>query len=270
MDLSGILSEKCILVDTKFTKKDDVLKSIAKLARENPILKNVSEKEIYDGLKKRESLGSTGFEHSIAIPHCPLENISDFVIGIVTVPEGVDFQALDGKDSKLFIFIILPASKRTEHVRILSKISNALRVEKNVQELLNSKSAEVCREIFLRQTYIDEKVKDDKDHNLFHVFIQKEDVFDDILNIFAEVANSNIAVIEGNNAGSYLYKQPLLSTFWSDEEKGFSRIICAVVKKSLSNEIIRKINMIIDDQGSEPGIMLAVQNMFYVNGSVTI
>ena len=78
---------------------------IVQTARKCSILKNVSDEEILNGLQDRESLGSTGFGKGIAIPHCRLKSVSDFVVGIMTVPAGVDFEALDGEAVNFIIFI---------------------------------------------------------------------------------------------------------------------------------------------------------------------
>jgi len=48
-------------------------------------------------LKDREEVGSTGFGNEIAIPHCVIDNISDFVVGVLVIPDGVDYNSIDGK-----------------------------------------------------------------------------------------------------------------------------------------------------------------------------
>ena len=86
----------------------------------------------------------------------------------------------------------------------------------------------------------------------------------------AEVPDCSISVLEGDNAGKYLYNQPLFTNFWTTDASGFHLVISAVAKKSISNDIIRKINGIIHDNGNKPGIMMIVQNLFYVNGSLDV
>ena len=95
-------------IQTGFDKKDkaSVLKAIAALAKKNPVLSTLSEDDIFKALKEREEIGSTGFGNEIAIPHCSLEGIDEFVVGMVTAPKGVQFNAIDKKKVKVFFFII--------------------------------------------------------------------------------------------------------------------------------------------------------------------
>ncbi|MCD6441520.1 MAG: PTS sugar transporter subunit IIA [Candidatus Marinimicrobia bacterium] len=270
MNLYEILHEECIKVNFKPSDKISVLKEIAKLSKRNPVLDNKSEDEILQGLMDREQLGSTGFGNYIAIPHCALDGISDFVTGIITVPDGVDFESLDGKKTKLFVYIIVPKVRRNEHIRLLSKVSSVLNNLEKVNEILSGKSPSVVRESFLRHTVIEEEIRETKEYSLFYVIIQIEDKFNDVLEIFAGTDDCSVTVIEANDASKYLYSLPLFSSFWSNKDKGFNRVIIAGVKKSLSNEVLRKINMVIEDLEEKSGIMVLVHDVFYFNGSLNI
>ncbi|MFC1672505.1 PTS sugar transporter subunit IIA [Planctomycetota bacterium] len=99
MDLSNILLEECVKIGTKARDKRSILKEIAKLARKSPVLEKVSEEKILKALDEREDLGSTGFGEGIAIPHCALDEVDRFIAGILTAPQGVDFDSLDGEET---------------------------------------------------------------------------------------------------------------------------------------------------------------------------
>jgi len=53
--------------------------------------------ELFNKLAEREELLSTGIGNGIALPHCTLDDLDDFVIGILVVPSGVSFKAIDKK-----------------------------------------------------------------------------------------------------------------------------------------------------------------------------
>ncbi|HDG67932.1 MAG TPA: hypothetical protein ENG11_02160, partial [candidate division Zixibacteria bacterium] len=88
MDLQKIIKPECFLVGAKFSSKDEVLRKIAELATHCETLKDIDPEKIYRSLAERESLCSTGIGGGIAIPHCRLEEIDDFVVGLITVPDG--------------------------------------------------------------------------------------------------------------------------------------------------------------------------------------
>ena len=270
MKLSDYLSEECVLVNPQVTDKTSILKVIAETARKSPVLSSRSVDEIFSKLSEREKLGSTGFGNEIAIPHCSLDGISDFVVGIITLKDGIDFDSLDRKKTRLFVFIIAPSDKRKMHIRYLSSISGVLRIPEAVTEILAGNNAMVVRESFLRYTSEKQVDKAKKDFNILHIFVQSEDKFEDVLSILTEVSETNISVLEANNAGKFLHALPLFSSFWNEKKKGFHRLIIATIEKSLTNDVLRKINLLIDSLEDKTGMMVLMQNIVYLNGSIDI
>jgi mannitol/fructose-specific phosphotransferase system IIA component (Ntr-type) len=270
MNLSDYLREESIQTGVTAPDKPSVLKAIARLAKKSLLLQAVSEEEIFQGLMAREKLGSTGFGNGIAIPHCAMEYVMDFVVGVLVVPDGVDFDALDGEKTKLFVFIIAPSEKKNEHIQVLSSISRVLRSPDNVSEILTGQSASIIRGSFLRHMPVETEVKPRKAYKQFTIIVQHEDLFNDILTVFTEIPKCFVSVIEASNASRYLYSLPLFAHFWSEEQKGFSRIIIAAVDASLSNEAIRRINMIIDEMSDPSGVLLLSQDISYLNGSLSL
>ncbi|MCD6205853.1 MAG: PTS sugar transporter subunit IIA [Candidatus Marinimicrobia bacterium] len=270
MNLDAFIKPECIQIGGTFPDKAAVLRTIARLARRNPAMAKLTENQIFKELAEREKLSSTGFGNGIGIPHAAFEELEEFVVGMLIVPEGFDFGSLDGKATRLLIFIMVPAAQRDLHIRILSKISNVLKDPDSVAEILSAGNSEAARESFLRHTVVDTFSGARKNQNLFHVFVQNQERFEDVLNVFTEIEDCAITVIESNNARSYLYTLPLFASFWQPEEKGFCRIILASVRESLSNEVIRKINLIIEEAKETSGIFLIVQEIFYSNGMLNL
>jgi PTS system nitrogen regulatory IIA component len=271
MNLSKYLHEECIQVRSGASNKLEVLEIIAQLAKNSPLLKHISEEEILEKLKEREELGSTGFGHEIAIPHCRLENVPDFVVGIVTIPEGVDFDAIDRSPTKLFIFIIAPIAKQNEHVHILSTISNVLRFPDNIRKLLTKQDAAAIRDYFLSQTSMEKEYPTlQKEYQQISVIVQREEIFHDILTIFAEIQGCYLSVFEANHASQYLYALPMFALFWNEERHDFQRVIVAIVPKLRANETVRRVNMILENMREETGVLLWLQDITYINGSLEL
>ena len=269
MNFSNYLKDLSIELNFKANNKDEVLKEIARLANKNSILKKVKEKTIYKALKDREEVGSTGFGNEIAIPHCVIDNISDFVVGVLVIPDGVDYNSIDGKDTKIFSFIIAPKEKKNEHIRILSNISKVLQQSENIRNILESTSPEQIINIFSKvlDKYQD-KLKEKK-YTKFTIIIQNEDSFYDIMNLFTEIQGCFVSVVEAENARKYLYSMPLFSYLWTEEKKGFNRIIFAIVNNAFANDTLRQINLIIDSLGKDAGVLILSQEISYLNGSIS-
>ena len=204
----------------------------------------------------------------IAIPHCSLDKTDEFVVGLLTIPGGIDFLSLDGQKTRLFFFIIGPKAKRNRHIQILSAVSKLLKTPKAVDMILEVRDSGKIRELFFNLIQYREEAKGQKGKCLFQVFIQKEEYFDDILQVFSASVQGAISVIETNNAGYYLHALPLFSAYWSESIKTFSRIILAVADKDLCNDIIRRINMVAEDIDKEAGVLITVQDLMFSSGSI--
>ena len=268
MKLIDVLRKECVVAGAQCSDKAETLRKIAQMAKESPILKDISEEDIFSSLQERELLGSTGFGKGIAIPHCRLKAVTDFVVGIVTVPSGVDFEALDGEKVTLIIFIIAPEAKSNEHLKLLSAISQTLLIPGVINELLAESSSEAMYESFLRHTHAEINTKEQTIKVMFNVFVQDENVFRDILEKLTGIETSSIVVTNTENVGAYLTKVPLFADFWRDKPSSFSKVITVVIDKGLSNETIRRIESVAGSLNECTGVMVTVNDVSYAAGSL--
>jgi len=268
MNLFEILRLECINVGAELKDKTVTLHEIARIAKNCHVFDSVSEDQIISGLEEREKLGTTGFGKGIAIPHCRLKDIPEFVVGVITVPKGVDFDALDGGKVHLIIFIIGPDVETNEHIRLLSIISRTLSIPGMVDEILARNNSKSVFESFLRYSRDQIEPKEREKKQLCHVFVQDEELFKDILQVFAATETSSISIIEAKNTREYLARIPLFAGFWSDSHLGVNRIITAIIDKSLINETLRAIENITGSLNDRTDIMVTVQDIFYTAGSL--
>ncbi len=268
MKIANILKEECIVANAQFADKSEVLREVARAAKKNEILSKVREKDILTGLESREASGSTGIGKGIAIPHCRLKSVPDFVMGIITVPTGVDFEALDKQKVNILIFIIAPKAESNQHVKLLSVISQTLLMPGVVDELLSQDTAASIRQCFLRQAASDIEANGESRKSLLHVFVQDENIFKEILQVLTGIPSSSLVVSSVENTSAYLLKMPLFAEFWSDGPSKFSRIIVAVVEKDLTNEAIRRIESVTGDLNKSSSVMVTVQDISFAAGSL--
>jgi len=268
MKLIDVLKKECVIAGAQFSNKSEVLREIVNLAKKSAILKDVPDEEILAGIQERESLGSTGFGKGIAIPHCRLKSTTDFVAGLITIPSGVDFEALDEEKVKLIIFIIAPEEKANKHLKLLSAISQTLLIPGVVKEILAESTAEAVYESFLRHTHAEIDTKKQTTKVMFNVFVQDEIVFRDVLEKLAGIETSSLVVSGTENAGAYLAKVPLFADFWRDKPSRFSKVITIVIDKGLSNETIRRIESITGNLNKRTGVMVIAQGISYAAGSL--
>ncbi len=268
MKLADVLRKECIAVNAEFGDKAEAMREVARLAKNSSVLGNVSEQEILAGLQSREELGSTGVGKSLAIPHCRLEPVKDFVVGLVTVPSGVDFDAVDGAKAKIIVFIIAPEVESNKHVRLLSIISQTLLAPGAAERILSAQTPDQVYEACAQDQEADIAEQEGIARSLVHVFVQNEGVFREILQVLTGIESSSLVVVGAESASVYLSKLPLFASFWTDEPSDFGRIIVAAVNKRLANEIVRRIESVAGDLNKNTGVMVTVQDISYSAGSV--
>jgi PTS system nitrogen regulatory IIA component len=268
MKLIDVLRKECVAVNAQINDKAEALLEVVQTAKKSPILQNVSNDEILTGLQERESLGSTGFGKGIAIPHCRLKSVSNFIVGLITIPSGVDFEALDGEKVTLIIFIIAPAREINKHLKLLSAISQTLLIPGAVEEIMAEGSPEGVYESFLRHTHAEIDTTKQATKCQFNVFIQDENVFHEILEKLTGIETSYFMVVNTENVAAYLAKVPLFADFWRDKPSSFSKIIIGILDKGLTNEAIRRIESVTGDLNKCSGVLVTVRDISYTAGSL--
>jgi len=268
MKLYEALRSECIAVNAAPADKAAALREVVRAAKQCPDLAGVEEQDLLEGIEEREALGSTGFGRGIAIPHCRLAGASEFVVGIVTVPGGVDFDALDGEPVHLLVFIIGPAEASNEHIRMLSAVSHVLHTPGAVQEVVAEATPEAVRESFLRHSRVELDTEGHEGKRLVHVFVQDEDVFHDVVQIFAGMDSSSVVVLTSENLSAHFGTVPLFQGLWHHEPGGFSQLIVAVVDRGLTNETVRRIETAAGGLDRRTGVLVTVQDVFYSAGAL--
>jgi PTS system nitrogen regulatory IIA component len=271
MKLRDVLDPGLIVYSPDISNKEEILRKIADSIINSGRISNVISDTIYRALSDRESLGSTGFGHGIAIPHCRIAGTDDFLVGMLITGNGVDFDSIDGEDVRIFPFVIGPESKPKEYLKLLSAIAQMLRNDSFRKEILSLHSPEQIYELIIAHTLSEDEVPPKRPgRKMLHVFIQNEDFFDDLLQIFAGSESTSAMIIEGHESTDYLMKSPLFAGFWNADIQQFNRIIVAVVRDELVNSTIRSIEYICGKLSKRDDIMVTVTDLHNVLGSLGI
>ena len=146
MALIDLITEDVVRVPLTSTTKFDVLKELVDVLSQAGKL---SEPEkVIDALQKRESLGSTGLENGIAVPHCKTDAVDTLTIAIGIAPQGLDFEALDGNPSTLFFCMLAPPDQSGPHIEALSEIARLTQSQAFCRTLIASRTPEEVIELF--------------------------------------------------------------------------------------------------------------------------
>lgn len=111
----------------------------------------INDVETYrSGVYAREEEGTTGIGEGIAIPHCKSGAVTRPGLAAMVLPQGVDFDALDGGKVDLIFLIAAPNTKENVHLEVLSRLSVLLMDEAFTDSLRNAKSVDAFLDIIDR------------------------------------------------------------------------------------------------------------------------
>jgi len=138
MNMCRLLEEENIIMDLKGETKEGIIEEMLDLLVRNEKVKDreAALKAILD----RERKMSTGMQHGIAIPHGKTDAVagSKLVTALGLKKSGVDFGALDGKPSTIFIMTLSPLNRTGPHIQFLAEMSQVLNDPQKRESLLNA------------------------------------------------------------------------------------------------------------------------------------
>ena len=140
MKIRDLLAAESIELNGKVTGKKETLDAMVDLMAKSGKINDV---EVYrKGVYAREEESTTGIGEGIAIPHCKSDSVSRPGLAAMVVPEGVDFDSLDGEKVNLIFLIAAPNTKENVHLDVLSKLSVLLMDEDFTANLRNAKTVD--------------------------------------------------------------------------------------------------------------------------------
>ncbi|MCG8451848.1 MAG: PTS sugar transporter subunit IIA [Spirochaetales bacterium] len=222
---------------------------------------------LLQGFLERESLGSTGIGRGLAIPHVTLDGIQEFRIALITIPQGVDFDSIDGKPVQAVFAMVGPKDSRSTHVRILASLSRYAQEKDFLKHLLEAQEPELAMALF-EPVPSDSPVQENPSaKSLITVLVQNESYLEPLLEVLAGVAEAQVVVTEGHGAGRYLHSMPLFSMFWTDDSPRTDlKVVTAVIDRHAGNETIRRISTSVADPSQESGLVVTLQDLALVAG----
>lgn len=140
MKITDLMSKEAIKIHGHASSKMDAIEQMVSLMYRQG---NVSDKEVYkEAVIERENLSTTGMVDGIAIPHARTNAITQAGIAAMTLPEGVDYESMDGQPTTLIFLIGAPDDGDNVHLQVLSELSTLLMDHDFCEDLKNAGSPE--------------------------------------------------------------------------------------------------------------------------------
>ena len=133
------------IIDLVSTTKPDALRELVDVLKDAP---EVTDPEgFYEAIMDRENIMSTGLGIGIALPHVKIASVTNFVTAFGRKRDGLDFDSLDGKPTKIVIMIGASEKQHRDFLRVIARISHLLRQEKIREEILAADGPEAILEV---------------------------------------------------------------------------------------------------------------------------
>ena len=140
MRITDLLSKDGIELNVTAKDKNDIIDKMTKLMLKTGRITDLNAyKEL---VLKREEEGSTGVGEGIAIPHGKGDCVTEPGLVAMVVPNGVEYDALDGKPVNLLFMIAAPNTSDNVHLDVLSRLSTMLMDTEFKNKLISAKSKE--------------------------------------------------------------------------------------------------------------------------------
>ena len=121
MQITDLLKPQSVLLNADPVTKADAIYTLGELMEKGGNL--IDKGEYLAAVFAREESGSTGLGDGIATPHAKSAGVKEAGLAAMVVPQGVDFEALDGQPSRLFFMIAAPEGAADTHVEVLSQLA---------------------------------------------------------------------------------------------------------------------------------------------------
>lgn len=160
MQISDLLKTTFIKTCMQIISRDEAIETLIDLHNKAGHISDI--KQYKKDILAREALGTTAIGDGIAIPHAKSEAVDHAGLAAITVPEGVDYGAPDGKPSNIIFMIAAPLDGDL-HLEVLSRLMTLLMDMDLRKELLSAKNADEFIDAITRkekERYPEEETKE--------------------------------------------------------------------------------------------------------------
>lgn len=140
MKIRDLLSKGSIVLQANPANKAEAIKQLVDLMDAAGNLTNKA--QYLQDVLAREASGTTGLGDGIATPHAKSKGVKTAGLAAITVPQGVDFDAMDGLPSRLFFLIAAPDGSNDTHLELLSQLATMIMDNDFKEALIAAKTPE--------------------------------------------------------------------------------------------------------------------------------
>ena len=140
MRICDLINPQSVRLNVEVSTKEQAINNLVDLVAESGCLNDAE--RFRTAVFDREAKVSTGLGEGVAIPHAKSAGVTKPGLSAMVVPQGVEFDSLDGKPAKLFFMIASPHHASDAHLDVLARLSTLL-ISEEFRNSLNSAQSEM-------------------------------------------------------------------------------------------------------------------------------
>ena len=148
MSFSRLLQQHPALCRLPGGSKKRLFQTLAQIIAERNA--DLDANAIFDGLTRRDRLGTTGLGDGVAIPHCRLPGCPQLVGQLATLDAPIEYDAIDGRPVDIVFVLLAPEEHHQMHLDALSQIAQFLGDTTTRFKLRRAEDAASLHEIALK------------------------------------------------------------------------------------------------------------------------
>ena len=142
--ITNYISKKSIALNVHPTDKNEAIDMLIDLLMTAGTIRDKA--AVKRDVLKREAQGSTGLANGLATPHAQNPFVKKTSISIITVPEGVEFNSMDGKPARLLVLFAAPEKADDTSMTNMGRLAVLLMDDEFKENLIKAQSpAEVLK-----------------------------------------------------------------------------------------------------------------------------
>ncbi len=124
VSLAMWLRRPLVTVNLRATTKSEVIDELLALLAAHVQFRDIT--AVRRAILEREEQMSTGMQNGVAIPHARTDQLKNLICAVGLHKAGIDFGALDGKPSNIFVLTLSPSSVSGQHIQFMAVICHFL------------------------------------------------------------------------------------------------------------------------------------------------
>ncbi len=146
MNIADLVTPEHVIAKLRASTKPSVIEQLAERAAAALKMESSSLASL---LMARETLGSTGLGHGIALPHTLVKGLPSFFGVLARLERPIDFAAIDGLPVDIVVLLLSPENSGKAHIAALATLTRRLRDAPVVNAMRRARDTRQLYDIFV-------------------------------------------------------------------------------------------------------------------------